>query len=175
MSPCSILIHEHHESHWGVRGLVMDVISGIWDARGMEAHAIETGAVAPWAEIVPNTPPMTIDDFLAYPEEDGWRYELVDGVLVRMVGCRPRAIRITMRLLDVLSPYVQAHALGQVTPQDAVYDFEQTGQRATGLLPDVGFYMAARESLVDQDRAYPFAPDLAVETASPKQIADFFA
>jgi Uma2 family endonuclease len=112
---------------------------------------------------------MTVEDFLEYPDEDGWRYELVEGVLVRMVGSRPRAIRITMRLLDALSPYVRAHALGQVTPPDAVYDFEQTGQKDTGLLPDVGFYVAAREPLVDPDKPYPFAPDLAVEVASPRQ------
>jgi Uma2 family endonuclease len=112
---------------------------------------------------------MTIGEFLEYPDEDGWRYELVEGVLVRTVGSRPRAVRITMRLLDALSPYVTARALGQVTPPDAVYDFETSGQKDTGLLPDVGFYAAAREPLVDPDRAYPFAPDLAVEIASPKQ------
>jgi Uma2 family endonuclease len=74
-----------------------------------------------------------------------------------------------MRLLDALSPYVRAHGLGQVTPPDAVYDFEMTGQKDTGLLPDVGFYAAAREPMVDPDRPYPFAPDLAVEITSPKQ------
>jgi Uma2 family endonuclease len=112
---------------------------------------------------------MTMEEFLGYPDEDGWRYELVEGVLVRVVGSRPRAVRITMRLLDALSPYVRAHALGQVTPPDAVYDFEQSGQKDTGLLPDIGFYMAAREPLVDPDKPYPFAPDLAVEIASQKQ------
>jgi Uma2 family endonuclease len=112
---------------------------------------------------------MTVEEFLAYPDDAGWRYELVEGVLVRVVGSRPRAIRIAMRLLDALSPYVRANALGEVTPPDAVYDFEGPGQRDTGLLPDVAFYAAARESLVDPDRAYPFAPDLAVEIASPKQ------
>lgn len=125
---------------------------------------------APWAEVVPGVPPMTLDEFLNYPDgADRYRYELVEGVLVRMVGTRPRGVRITMRLLDALSPYVTARALGQVTPPDAVYDFERTGQRDTGLLPDVGFYYAAREPLVDPDEAYPFAPDLAVEIASPRQ------
>jgi Uma2 family endonuclease len=90
----------------------------------MEAHVLTVGDLAAWAEIVPNTPPLTIADFLEYPDEDDWRYELVEGVLVRMVGSRPRAIRITMRLLDALSPYVRAHGLGQVTPLDAIYDFE---------------------------------------------------
>ena len=125
---------------------------------------------APWAEVVPDAPPMTVEEFLDYPDgDDGYCYELVDGVLVRMVGARPRAVRITMRLLDALSPYVAGRALGQVTPPDAVYDFEQTGQRDTGLLPDIGFYNAAREPLVDPDKPFPFAPDLAVEVASPRQ------
>jgi Uma2 family endonuclease len=135
----------------------------------MEARSFEPDALAPWAEIVPNVPPMTIEEFLEYSDEDGWHYELVEGILVRMVGSRPRAIRITMRLLDALSPYVRSHALGQVTPPDVVYDFEHTGQKDTGLLPDVGFYAAAREPMVDPDKPYPFAPDLAVEIASPKQ------
>jgi len=39
----------------------------------------------------------------------------------------------------------------------------------TGLLPDTGFYYAWREPSVDPDKAYPFAPDLAVEVASPTQ------
>jgi Uma2 family endonuclease len=53
-----------------------------------------------------------------------------------------------------------------------VYDFEHTGQTNTGLLPDIGFYYAAREPLVEDDRPYPFAPDLAVEVASPSQNQD---
>ncbi len=126
--------------------------------------------LAPWAKIVPEAPRMTITDFLDYPDgEDGYRYELVDGILVRIVGSRPRANNVTMRLLVALSTYVTARGLGQVTPPDAVYDFENTSQKDTGLLPDVGFYRAERESLVDPDAAYPFAPDLAVEIASPKQ------
>jgi hypothetical protein len=94
----------------------LDVARGIWDARIMEAHAFETGIPAPWAEIVPDIPRMTIDGFIEYPD----------------------------------------------------YDVEQTGQKDTGLLPDVGFYVAAREHLVNSDKAYPFAPDLTVEIASPK-------
>jgi Uma2 family endonuclease len=132
------------------------------------AHALPPNP-APWAEVVPDAPPMTLDAFLDYPDEDGYSYELVDGVLVRMVGSRPRAARISRRLYRALDAFVQAHGLGTVTQPDEVYDFERTGQRDTGLLPDVGFYVAAREPLVDPDRPYPFAPDLAVEVATPRQ------
>lgn len=135
----------------------------------MEARTLDSNTLAPWAEIVPGIGPMTIEDLFDYPDDDGWCYELVEGVLVRVAGSRPRAVRVTMRLLRTLDAYVEAHQLGQVTPPDAVYDFAPTGQPNTGLLPDIGFYAAAREAQVQDDKAFPFAPDLAVEVASPRQ------
>ncbi|HZS88999.1 MAG TPA: Uma2 family endonuclease [Chloroflexota bacterium] len=84
-------------------------------------------------------------------------------------GCRPGAGRINRRLYDQLARFVQAHRLGTVAQPDEVYDFENGGQKDTGLLPDIGFYYAWREPLVDPDKPYPFAPDLAVEVASPSQ------
>ncbi len=126
--------------------------------------------IAPWAAIVPDAPPhMTLAAFLDYRGEEGYRYELVEGVLVRVAGTRPRAGRVTRNLLFPLAAYVQAHHLGTVTPPDEVYDLASGGQKDTGLLPDIGFYKASREALVDPDKAYPFAPDLAVEVASPTQ------
>jgi len=126
-------------------------------------------AVAPWAEVVPGTGPMTMADYLAYPDGDGYRYELVDGVLVRMAGTRPEAGDVTRALLFPLAAYVQAHGLGVVTLPDEVYDFERTGQPNTGLLPDVGFYYASRMSQVTPHEPRPFAPDLAAEVAGGSQ------
>ncbi len=135
-----------------------------------QARAFPPQPLAPWAEVAPDAPPhMTLDEFFDYPGEDGYRYELVEGVLVRMVGSRDRALRITNRLYIALGPYVATHRLGETRGADAVYDFENTGQKDTGLLPDLSFYRASREPLADPDAAYPFAPDLAVEVASPKQ------
>ncbi len=134
------------------------------------ARTLPPELLAPWAEVVPKTPLMTMEEFLDYPDgEDGYCYELVEGVLVRMVGTRPRAGRISRRLYDALAPFALAGGLGTVTQPDEVYDFENRGQKDTGLLPDVGFYYASREPLVDPDKPYPFAPDLAVEVASPTQ------
>ena len=132
-------------------------------------HAYPQESIAPWAEVVPDVPRMTLAEFLDYEGEDGYRYELVEGILVRMGGTRPRAGRVTRKLFFALTAHVQHHGLGTVTQPDEVYDFEQSGQRDTGLLPDVGFYYAFREPLVDLDKAFPFAPDLAVEMASPQQ------
>jgi len=62
---------------------------------------------------------------------------------------------------------VRPRRLGRVTGADGVYKF--TGAE-TGLLPDAGFYVAARGALViDRTKPIPFAPDLAVEVASPSQ------
>ncbi|MCA1599537.1 MAG: Uma2 family endonuclease [Chloroflexi bacterium] len=136
----------------------------------MEAlRATPPSSIAPWAEVVPDIGPMTMAAFLDYPDDDGCRYELVEGVLVRMVGSRDRALRVANRLYIVLGPYVAAHGLGETRGADAVYDFEGTGRKDTGLLPDISFFTAWRERLVDPDTAYPFAPDLAVEIASTKQ------
>lgn len=125
--------------------------------------------IAPWAESVLGAPyPMTMDAFLAYPDKDGCRFELVEGVLVSMVGSHPIAGHITVRLQSRLAIYVEEHGLGPVAGPDEPYDFESTGQKDTGLLPDIGFYNASREALVDPHKAYPFAPDLAIEVASPQ-------
>jgi hypothetical protein len=61
----------------------MDILAGIWDASGMDAYAVKAGNPAPWADVVPDMPLMTIEDLLNYSDEAGWRYELVAGVLVR--------------------------------------------------------------------------------------------
>jgi len=126
--------------------------------------------IAPWAELVPDAPyPMTVDDLLDWPGDDGYRYEVVEGALVRMAGTRPPAGRATRRLLRPLDAYVEAHDLGTVTLPDEVYDFERTGQPNTGLLPDLGFYPHERDESIDPRRAIPFGPDLAVEVAGSSQ------
>jgi len=132
-------------------------------------RALPPEPIAPWAELVPGVDPMTVEDLLNWPDDDGYRYEVVEGVLVRMAGSKPRALFITMRLLRALDAHVEEQGLGQVTPPDGVYDFERTGQPNTGLLPDIGFIRAALLPQLDLDKVIPFAPDLAVEIASDNQ------
>ncbi len=124
---------------------------------------------APWAEAVPGEPPATVDTLLEWPDDNGYRFEVVEGALVRMAGTRPQAGRVTRRLFRALDSYVETHSLGTVTLPDEVYDLEKTGQRDTGLLPDLGFYPSARDKLVEPHRPLPFAPDLAVGVAGPSQ------
>jgi len=124
--------------------------------------------VAPWAEVVHSAPyPMTIQDLLDWPDDDGYRYELVDGVLVRVAGSGDEATTIGLAIASELRVYVRPRRLGVATGADGVYKFPGA---ETGLVPDAGFYIAARRALiVDRTKPIPFAPDLAVEVASPSQ------
>lgn len=134
-----------------------------------QARAFAPDPLAPWAEVVPNALPMTVDSLLALPD-DGYRYELVEGRLVRVGGSSYRATRIAGRLFAALLSFVLAHGLGDVTPPDGTYDLDASGRSSTGLVPDVGFISAAHLPLIrDPDRAIPFAPDLAAEVASANQ------
>ncbi len=126
----------------------------------------------PWAEIVPGYGPVTVDFLLTVPD-DGYRYEVVEGVLVRMAGSGLDATTIGGLLVIALGSFVYAHRLGLVTPSDGVYKFPGA---ETGLLPDVGFVEAAKVAQIpDRRKPVPFAPDLAVEVASPSQDADDMA
>ncbi len=134
------------------------------------AHALPPPP-APWAEVVPGMGPVTVDDLLTIPD-DGYVYEVVEGVLVRMAGSG-FATTIAHYLGVTLTTFSQPRRLGIVTGADGVYKFPGA---ETGLLPDVGFFGADKRALiVDRSRPIPFAPDLAVEVASPDQTADEMA
>lgn len=128
--------------------------------------------LAPWAEIVPGRGPTTVDELLALPD-DGWRYEVVEGVLVRMAGSGEEATTIGQTISFALNSHVRPRRLGVVTGADGVYRFPGA---ETGLLPDMGYCSAARRAYItDRSKPVPFAPDLAVEVASPSQTAEAMA
>ncbi len=112
---------------------------------------------------------MTVADLLDWPDDDGYRYEVVEGVLVRMAGSKPRALLVADRLYRRLGDYVEDHDLGWTTGADGVYDFDRSGQPNTGLLPDIGFIRAELISQIDLDQVLTIAPDLAIEIASQNQ------
>jgi len=129
---------------------------------------------APWAEIVPNAPPhMTVGDLLRWPDDDGYRYELVEGVLVRVPGSGIAAAEATAAISFGLHAFVRPRRLGLVTSASGIFTFPNV---ETGLVPNVGYYVAARRALiVDRTQPMPFAPDLAVEVVSAAQGRDDLA
>jgi len=136
-----------------------------------EAHAFPPDSPAPWAEIVPGVGPMTVHDLLALPD-DGWQYELVQGRLIRMLPEGFEASNIAARLLIRLGAYIEDHDLGEVTGEAGGYDLSPAGRNDTALAPDIAFVSADRlppHVSFDVQKAVPFAPNLAVEVASPNQ------
>jgi len=132
-------------------------------------------SVAPWAEVVPHAPyPMTTDDLHALPD-DGWAYELVNGVLVRVPLSSFGASNIGYRLGGRLSVYVEDNGLGSVTGEQGGYRLDPAHPLDTELAPDVAFVRADRlppSTSPDYYKNAPqLAPDLAVDVASENQYA----
>jgi Uma2 family endonuclease len=118
--------------------------------------------------------PVRVDDLLTIPD-DGYIYEVVEGVLVRMAGSGRTATILGLEIGAILRNYVRPRRLGRVTGSDGIYKFPGA---ETGLIPDAGFYTAERDATIppdDADKPIPFAPNLAVEVASPSQDANEMA
>jgi Uma2 family endonuclease len=133
-------------------------------------HVSPRNTLAPWAEIVPNAPPMTVDDLESLPDDEGWVYELVEGVLVRMPMSGYEASHISTRLLVRVGAYVEDHNLGGMTGEQGGYRVDPANPRTTELAPDIAFVRADRLPPRDSPeyrKALLLAPDLAVEVASP--------
>ena len=123
--------------------------------------------VAPWGEVIATDRPMTVDDLLNLPD-DGHMYELVEGQLVRMLPGGGGASTLALRLGARIEAFVEQHNLGAVTGADGEFDLGH----GTALAPDVAFVRGERvppPTSPIYEQAWPLAPDLAVEVASPNQ------
>ena len=121
-------------------------------------------SVAPWAEPVL----VTAGELLERPGDE-WRYELVDGRLVRMSPTGGRHGRIVMALLRAIDGFVEENNLGAVFPPETGFWISTAGEPDTVLAPDIAFVRRDRE-LESGIEGYPrLAPDLIVEVASPSQ------
>lgn len=108
---------------------------------------------------------MTAEELLRMPD-DGYRYELVRGELVKMAPAGRRHGRLDMRIGWRLAQYVEAHQLGEVHTADT--GFRLASRPDTVRAPDVSFLQQNRMAEVgDVEGYWPGAPDLAVEVISP--------
>ena len=113
---------------------------------------------------------LTIEEYEQLADEPGYRTELSRGLLVREP--QPGALHgeVTGRLYVALLEYVTRNQLGKVTNQTG---FALRGIPRTVRGPDVAFIRAARLPAETPVSYWPFAPDLAVEVASPSNsLAD---
>lgn len=111
------------------------------------------------------TRPITADELLAMPD-DGYRYELVRGELIRMAPAGSEHGQVAMELAGPLHRYVKTHNLGNVYAAETGFKLESDPD--TVRAPDVAF--VSRERVAETGRPkgfWPGAPDLAVEVVSP--------
>jgi len=108
---------------------------------------------------------MTAEELLRMPD-DGFRYELVRGELVKMPPAGEEHGDIAMRMAGPLWNYVEANKLGRVYIAEP--GFLIASNPDTVRAPDVAFVSQKQIEEVRPGRGYRRgAPDLAVEVISP--------
>ena len=111
---------------------------------------------------------LTIEEYAALDEPEGFRYELSEGELI--VTPSPNYVHneIRDRLNARLRAYLETRKLGSVTSET---DMKLAGNVVRR--PDVAFIRAGRLQGVDLEQVpLPFGPDLAVEIVSKNDRAD---
>lgn len=104
---------------------------------------------------------FTYEDYKLLPE-DGYRWEVLDGELVREPAPRPLHQIVADNLLVLLRPFVLEHNLGMVisSPLDVILSAENV------LQPDLVFIPQDRLNIITDDNVRG-TPALAVEVLSP--------
>ena len=108
---------------------------------------------------------LTADDLLAMPD-DGHRYELIDGELIRMAPADMDSSEIGGLFVTALNMHVRPIGLGRVFPADA--GIRLASNPDTVLSPDAAFIR--RDHLPEPSERRGFwrvTPDLVVEVVSP--------
>jgi Uma2 family endonuclease len=115
--------------------------------------------------LVPASAPLlTADEFARIPDDD-YRYELVEGRLVRMSPPGSRHAAVAARLCAMLAPHAQTHNLGVVFGPGG---FKLASSPDTVREPDVAFVRRERIPRTGVPEGFwPGPPDLAVEIQSP--------
>lgn len=108
---------------------------------------------------------MTAEELLAMPD-DGYRYELIRGELVKMAPASHAHGREGNRVNRTLSNHVFDNGLGETYAAETGFVLSRSPD--TVLVPDVSFVRKEREEAArDVPGYFPGPPDLAVEVVSP--------
>jgi len=123
---------------------------------------------------------MSLEEFYALPE-DGLKHELQSGLLVSEPPRGFRNGRMILELGSLLRQHVRENDLGVATGESG---YLLAASPATVRGPDIAFVSKSRLAGIDDSvRAFPGAPDLAIEVLSPgnapaamhAKVADYLA
>ena len=105
---------------------------------------------------------LTVRDYLAIPEDDENRYELIDGELYMAPGASWEHQESIINLGSTLRDFVRANRFGRVvaSPVDVYLSNEDVFQ------PDIVFVSVERLDIIHRSGVHG-APDLVVEMLSP--------
>lgn len=108
---------------------------------------------------------ITAEELLRLPD-DGFRYELVRGILRKMPPTGKKHGSVTANITVPLGQHVRVNHLGKI--YGAETGFKIASNPDTVRAPDVSFLSQKREvEIGDIEGFIPGAPDLAVEVISP--------
>ncbi len=109
---------------------------------------------------------LTVEQFEQLPD-DGTRYELKDGELVKMANAKAGHERTKFRIERSLMAYILQHPIGEIYSESS---FALSPSRVC--IPDVSFLRNELAVKADPDRIFQGAPDLAIEVVSESEIAE---
>ena len=108
---------------------------------------------------------VTAEELAEYPD-DGYQYELIEGVVRRMAPASFGPSTLAMQIGAWFVAYVAPRDLGKVSGADGGYVLARDPD--TVLAPDVAFVRADRVPPPEaRDRFAALAPDLVIEVVSP--------
>jgi Uma2 family endonuclease len=111
------------------------------------------------------TRPVTADELLRMPD-DGHRYELIRGEIVRMSPAGQQHGHIAATLLLSLGQHVRSHRLGRTYAAETGFKLASNPDHVRA--PDAAFIAQERIGKAgDIEGFWPGAPDLAIEVTSP--------
>ena len=108
---------------------------------------------------------MTVEELLAMPD-DGYRYELIRGELIKMSPASHEHGREGNRVNVSMSVHVYANDLGETYAAETAFLLARSPDHVLG--PDGAFVRKERaDAARDVPGAFPGHPDLAIEVISP--------
>jgi Uma2 family endonuclease len=114
---------------------------------------------------------ITADEFLCWPDEPGFRQELIRGEVVTMSLPGGRHGKVALKIGRLIGNYVEAAQLGDTYAAETGFIVEHDPDTVRGA--DVAFVGNERLVLITRpEKHIPFGPDLAVEVRSPNDRED---